>query len=163
MALFFGHSPVSAQYKWKAGPGFGLEYGGIGGKLEYLPVRYVGLLGGVGFNLKSVGWNAGLSFKLAPEKNYCPTLQVLYGYNGVFMVWNDRSSPYNMTSYGFSFGAGLDMKTGIKGNTISVSLYVPLREKKFIDNYNTAKNDSSLEGVTPLIPLAFSIGYNFSL
>jgi len=158
-----GASPVEAQSKLYAGPGMGLDYGGIGGKLEFLPVKYVGIFGGAGFNFRSLGWNAGLSFKLAPEKKYCPTLHAIYGYNGVFVVWNDASSRYNMTSYGFSFGAGLDMKTGIKNNKISIGLFVPLREQRFIDNYKEAKNDSSLEDVGILLPFGISIGYNFSL
>jgi hypothetical protein len=158
-----GASLLKAQSKLYAGPGFGLDYGGIGGKLEFVPVKYVGLFGGIGFNFRSAGWNTGLSAKLAPDKKYCPMLMAFYGYNGVFMVWNDTSSPYNMTSYGFSFGVGLDMKTGIKNNKISIGLFVPVREQKFIDNYNAAKNDSSIENLNVMLPIAFSIGYNFSL
>jgi hypothetical protein len=161
--LCSGQLLVTAQSKFYAGPGLGLDYGGIGGKLEILPVKYVGLFGGVGFNLRSVRWNTGLSCKLAPEKKICPTLLGFYGYNGVLMVWNDVSSRYNMTSYGFSFGAGIDIKKGRKGNKMSIGLFVPLREQKFIDNYKEAKNDPNIDQLGLLSPVGVSFGYNFAL
>ena len=163
--LCSGQTPVEAQSKFYAGPGLGLDYGGIGGKLEFLPVKHVGLFGGAGFNFKSLGWNTGLSFKLMPEKKLCPNLVAFYGYNGVSIIWNDPSSHYNMISYGFTFGAGLDIKIGRKGHKMSAGLFVPIREKKFIDNYHEAKNDPALEdiGMGMLLPIAISFGYNFRL
>ena len=144
------------------GLGMGLDYGGLfGGKIEYLPVKNLGLYGGVGYNLLSVGWNVGATYKISPNKNISPNLMLFYGYNGVSIV--EGAPEYEMTSYGLTIGANLDIKLGQKGNKLSVGLFAPIRSQKFKDNYNAMKNDSRLEMKNELLPIAISFGYNFSM
>jgi len=160
-----GSAPGTAALKYKqrvyGGLGIGLDYGGVlGAKIEYLPIKNLGLFGGVGFNLLTVGWDAGVSYKISPDKSVSPNLMVFYGCNGVSMVEGDGYSHYEMVSYGVTFGGNLDFKIGRKGNTWSIGLFVPLRSQKFKDNYEAMKNDKNLEFKKNLLPVAFSFGYN---
>src|SRR5690349_17100641 len=63
------------------GIGLGLDYGGIGMKLEFLPIKALGLFGGFGYNLVQPTYNAGASLKLAPGKRGTPVISCMYGYN----------------------------------------------------------------------------------
>jgi len=142
------------------GIGMGLDYGGVfGGKIEYLPVKKFGLYGGLGYNLLSVGWNVGATYKILPDKNVSPNLMLFYGYNGISKV--DGAPEYEMTSYGVTIGGNLDIKVGRKGNKLSVGLFVPIRAQKFMDNYDAMKNDPRIEMKNDLLPVAISVGYNW--
>jgi len=158
--LLFMMSQLYGQ-KVYMGLGAGLDHGGIfGGKIEYLPIKYLGLYGGLGYNLLSLGWNAGATFKIMPEKRVSPNLMVFYGYNGVSKVYN--AAEYEMLSYGVTFGGNLDFKFGAKGNKLSIGLFVPIRTQKFMDNYDLMKNDPNIELKNDLLPIAISIGYNWA-
>ena len=142
------------------GYGIGLDYGGLGGKIEYLPVKNFGLFGGLGYNFSSVGMNGGITYKIMPDKNVSPNLMLFYGYNGVTKV---KGAPeYNMTSYNVTIGCNLDIKKST-GTKLSVGLFVPIRSQKFMDNYDAIKNDSRIELKNELWPILFSVGYNFLL
>ncbi|MDR2065813.1 MAG: hypothetical protein LBP85_08925 [Prevotellaceae bacterium] len=141
------------------GLGIGFDYGGIGGKIEYLPTKNFGLFGGLGHNLLSVGWNTGVTYKMLPDKKASPNLIVFYGYNATFTGID--SEKYNMTSYGFTFGINVDAKTK-SGNKWSLGLFFPIRSSKFKRNYDAAKNDSYWINDN-LLPVSFSVGYNFKL
>ena len=58
LVLMFMGSHIYGQSGQKAylGLGAGLDYGGLGAKVEYLPIKNFGLFGGLGFNILSVGW-----------------------------------------------------------------------------------------------------------
>ena len=162
-ALMFMGSQISAQNKQQVylGLGMGLDYGVFGAKIEYLPVKHLGLYGGFGYNLLSVGWNVGATFKILPDKNVSPNLMLFYGYNGGTKV--EGVSKYDMTSYGVTIGGNLDIKVGSKGNKISVGLFVPIRSQKFMDNYDAMKNDPWVEMKTALLPITVGVGYNMFL
>jgi len=162
--LFLGSHTTFGQNNQQVyfGLGMGLDYGGLfGGKIEYLPVKNFGLYGGLGYNLLSVGWNVGATYKILPDKNVSPNLMLFYGYNGVTKV--EGAPEYEMTSYGVTIGGNLDIKVGRKGNKLSVGLFVPIRTQKFKDNYDAMKNDPRIELKNELMPIAISIGYNFAL
>ena len=143
------------------GFGVGLDYGGIiGGKIEYLPIKNLGLFGGAGYNLLSFGWDVGATYKISPEKNVSPNLMIFYGCNGVSTIEGDGYSHYEMTSYGITIGGNLDFKSGNRGNTLSFGLFAPIRSQKFRDNYDAMKNDPGIELKKKLWPVAFSVGYN---
>ena len=161
--LFAGNSihAQSGEQRVYIGAGMGLDYGGlIGAKLEYLPIKHFGVFGGVGYNLMSVGWNAGATFKILPDKKISPNLMAFYGYNGVLKV--EGASQYDMTSYGITFGANLDIALGSR-NKMSVGFFVPIRSKKFMDNYDVVKDHPNIEMKSELLPIAISIGFNFRL
>jgi len=50
------------------GIGTGLDYGGLGVKIEGTPIPYLGIFGGVGYNFRGLGLNGGLSFKENDER-----------------------------------------------------------------------------------------------
>ena len=162
--LMFIGTQIYGQNEQKVylGAGMGLDYGGIfGGKIEYLPVKNFGLYGGLGYNLLSIGWNVGATYKILPDKKVSPNLMLFYGYNGVSNVEN--APEYKMTSYGVTIGGNLDIKIGRKGNKLSISLFFPIRTQKFLDNYDAIKNDPRVELKNDLLPIAFGIGYNWLL
>jgi hypothetical protein len=144
------------------GIGIGFDYGGAGGKIEYLPVKNIGVFAGAGLNLLSLGWNIGGTYKILPDSKVSPNLMAMYGYNAVFVGADPYAKQYEMTSYGISVGANFDIKVGGRGNKISVGLFVPFRSGKFKDNYEKAKNDPNMN-ITSLFPIGFSVGYNFGL
>jgi hypothetical protein len=148
-----------APKKVYLGLGYGFDYGGIGGKLEILPSKHIGLFAGLGYNLLSVGWNLGVACNILPDAKVSPAVSVLYGYNATLQVKNVEE--YNMTSYGVTFGSGIDIKLGSSGAKMSINLFIPVRSKKFMDNYEKMKNDSRIEIITDLIPIGFSFGYCF--
>ena len=163
-ALLLMGSHVYGQNEQKVylGLGMGLDYGGlIGAKIEYLPIKYVGVFGGVGYNLLSAGWNVGATVKLQPDKRVSPNLMVFYGYNGVSKV--EGASEYEMVSYGVTFGANLDILIGSKGNKFSIGLFIPVRSSEFKDNYDAMKKDPRVEIKNDLLPIGISFGYNFAL
>ena len=143
------------------GLGMGLDHGGLGVKAEYLPIKYFGIFGGVGYNFLSAGWNAGATCKILPNKRVSPNLMVFYGYNGVTKAIG--APEYNMTSYGVTVGANLDIFLGISGNKLSFGLFVPIRSSEFMNNYDAMRNDPKIEMISNLLPIAFSAGFNFAL
>lgn len=162
LAVSVAYSQTDAQRVY-AGVGFGFDYGGIGGKIEYLPIKYLGLFGGVGYNLKSVGWNAGATCKILPGRSVSPNIMAFYGYNAAFKGKDSYAAQYDKVSYGFTFGFNVDIHAGSKGNKFSVGLFFPIRSKEFMDTYDAAKADSNIEMDGELLPIGFSFGYNFRL
>lgn len=143
------------------GLGLGLDYGGMGAKIEYLPVENIGVFAGLGYNLETAGWNVGASYKLWASERLSINPMAMYGYNGVLKV--DGISEYDMVSYGVTFGVNLDIYVGKKGNKISTGLYVPIRSKKFMDNYDAAKEDYRVVMNNELLPVAIGVGYNWKI
>ena len=143
------------------GLGMGFDYGGFGGKIEYLPIKNFGIFGGLGYNLLSAGWNLGATYKILPDKKISPNLMAFYGYNGVSKV--NGAPEYEMTSYGVTIGVNLDILVGSKGNKLSIGLFVPIRSSKFMDNYDAMKNDPRIEMKNDLMPIGIGFGYNFKL
>ncbi len=145
------------------GLGLGLDYGGVGVKVELLPVDHLGIFAGVGYNLSSAGWNVGAAFKITPTKRVCPNIVAFYGYNGVFVGGDSYAEKYNSTSYGFTVGGNLDIKVNSKGHKLTFGLFAPIRSKSFMDKYNAAKNDPYLDITSELLPVAFSFGFNWAI
>ena len=142
------------------GVGMGLDYGGILGiKAEYLPIKHLGIFGGVGLNLMPVGWNAGLTFKMLPDKRVSPNLMAFYGYNAIVKIIN--ASQYDMTSYGVSFGVNVDVK--IRRSKLSFGIYLPIRSSKFQAHYSELLSNPNIEFKHKLLPVAWGIGFNFGI
>jgi len=163
--IFFGLIGSSAfaqeNSKYYLGVGAGFDYGGLfGAKLEILPIESVGIFAGAGYNLLSIGWNVGGTYKILPHKKVSPNLMLMYGYNAVFVGADPYAKQYEMTSYGVTAGINLDIKVGKKNNKISTGLFVPFRSSKFMDNYDRAKDNPYLT-VSTLLPVQFTFGFNF--
>lgn len=143
------------------GLGLGFDYGGIGAKVEYQPIKNIGVFAGLGYNLLGVGWNVGATYKIMPDKKVSVNPMVFYGYNGGSMV--DGAPEYDMVSYGVTAGVNVDIKMGKRGNKLSAGLFVPFRSQKFMDNYDAMKQDYRVMLQTELLPIAVGVGYNFKL
>lgn len=161
LTMIVNHISAQENNQVYLGPGIGLDYGGVGAKLEYLPIKNIGIFGGVGYNLLSVGWNVGATYKIMPDKKVSLNPMVFYGYNGGSKV--DGVSEYDMTSYGVTVGLNVDIKMGKDGNKLSAGLFVPFRSEKFIDNYDAIKNDYRVSIQNELLPITVGVGYNFKL
>ena len=153
--------PEKEFNKIYGGLGLGLDYGGLGAKIEYLPIEEIGVFAGVGYNLEEAGWNVGVSYKLKVSERVSINPLVMYGYNGVLKV--DGASEYNMVSYGTTYGINVDIHVGSRRDKISAGLYVPVRSKKFMDNYDEVKDSSFIEMQNELWPIAIGVGYNWKL
>ena len=146
------------------GVGLGLDYGGLGAKLEYLPVKYFGLFAGFGYNSASAGYNIGATWKITPDKTVSFNPMVFYGYNAVLKIEGKLQYDAISISYGPSLGANLDIKIGAqKKNKISIGLFYPIRSKSFMDKYDAANNNPYVEWRSELMPVGYSIGINFKL
>jgi len=161
MVVGMGSAYAQENNQVYLGLGMGLDYGGVGAKVEYLPVKNVGVFAGLGFNLLSVGWNVGATYKIMPDKKVSINPMVFYGYNAVSKV--SGAPNYDMTSYGVTFGANVDIKMGKQGNKLSAGIFVPVRSEKFMDNYDAMKNDPRVFLESSLIPVTIGVGYNFKL
>jgi hypothetical protein len=148
--------PVS---KANFGLGVGLDYGGIGGRLTYLPAPVVGLFAGLGYNFAGLGYNLGGVIRLAPDKRVVPALYAMYGYNAALKITG--STQVNKSYYGPSFGLGMEIKgRNNNQNHFNLKLLLPLRPDEFQNDINAYQSIGV--DITAPPPVAFSIGYHFS-
>ena len=159
--LFAGknlHAQSEVEERVRMGLGFGLDYGGLGAKMEFLPIKHWGIFGGLGYNFLSVGWNVGTTIKMLPDKKISPNLMAFYGYNGVIKI---EGASYGTVSYGVTLGANLDIAVSSKGHKISIGVFAPIRSNEFMDEYNDMKRSSFFNIKNELSPIAISIGFNY--
>lgn len=142
------------------GLGAGLDYGGLGLKAEFLPLEYIGIFAGGGYNLLEPAFNAGISVRPFPRKKVQPFLVAMYGYNAAIKIQNRRD--LSKTYYGFTMGVGCDIRAGLKDNKVSLAVLVPFRSREFHDQYDYYE-DVGFEFRPGVIPIAVSIGYNFAI
>lgn len=145
-----------------AGIGAGLDYGGIGFKVEAIPVKYIGVFGGAGYNFHKLGINGGLSFKMLPGKKVVPVLMGMYGYNGVIRSHSPVTGNLvsEKTYYGFSAGAGCDIHFKNSRSKLTMAIVVPFRSntfKKDLD-YTEAYSSDLKPDVSNVLA---TIGFNF--
>jgi hypothetical protein len=144
------------------GLGFGIDYGGFGGRLTCNMVPHFAFFGALGYNLVGLGYNAGATFRALPFSKVTPTLSVMYGYNGVIKI--SGAGHYNQIYYGPSLSAGLEFNSRKKpGNHFNLELVLPFRPKEFYDDYDMIKNDPNIEVYNEPFPVSFSLGYHFGL
>jgi hypothetical protein len=134
---------------------------GSAGALHFFPSNALPFLRGVGYALVDFGYNLGAQLRIMPDKNFCPTFGVMYGYNGIIKVQN--ASTYDKIYYGTSLSGGMEMHLGGKQNFMNVELIVPFRTQAFYDDWDKLKQNSSVSIQSDPLPIAFSIGYHFAL
>jgi hypothetical protein len=149
-----------AESKMNIGLGIGLDYGGIGGRITFLPLKKLAVFGGIGYALVDFGYNVGAQFRFTPDKTVCPTFGLMYGYNGIIKVQN--ASEYDKVYYGTSLSGGIEIHFGGRDNFMNVELVVPFRSKAFYDDWDRIKQQSNISIVSDPLPIAFSIGYHFA-
>jgi hypothetical protein len=153
--------PVDEFKKLYLGFGLGLDYGGLGCKVEYLPIKYVGVFGGIGYNFAGIGLNVGASFKALPNCKITPTVIGMYGYNSVIVV--NGASSHNKIYFGPSAGIGGELKVGRRSNKLYAAILYPFRSEKFDNDYEALKVNPAIKITQDKSPITFSIGFNFSI
>ena len=141
------------------GLGIGIDYGGIGFRAEYQPVRHLGIQGCLGYNLNGLGYNFGASYYPFPDWKVQPYVTGLYGYNAVIVV--SGFPEYTKTYYGFSAGLGFALRTSNKGNKLVFELFKPFRHQAFTDRYHDLNNRHF--DLSQVYIFTFSVGYNWML
>ena len=152
------------------GLGFGMEYGGIGPRVEYLPVKYVGIFGGAGYNFQSIGVNAGVALRPLPDCKIQPIAMAMYGYNGVIKIdGNTQTLAFigldgvSKTYYGLSVGLGGELKVGKRDNRLYAAIWRPFRSEEFETNYDKVQDSPYITNKGKVLPVTFSIGFNWAL
>lgn len=151
--------PEKSPANMNIGLGFGLDYGGFGGRFTFLPSDRIALFGAVGYNLVGLGFNGGVNFRISPQKKICPFIGAMYGYNGAIKV--SGSMDVKEAYYGPSFSFGTEIWSFLKNNYFNIELILPLRPSAFKTDYEDLK-DMGVEFKVPSIPIAFSLGYHFA-
>jgi hypothetical protein len=154
-------SAVPYESKLHLGIGAGLDYGGLGAKVEYLPVKYLGVFGGVGYNFLSLGINAGIQGRPLPDAKVQPIALLMYGYNGVINIKGYGGT--TKTYYGLSAGLGGELKVGRRHNRLYIAVLYPFRSKEFKDDYDEIKRAPYIKLQSELLPVTFSFGFNWAL
>ncbi len=149
------------QQKLYTGLGMGFEYGSLGCKIEYLPLKHIGGFIGVGYNFVSPGLNAGVSFKMLPNKKITPVIVGMYGTNASVKV--DNANYLNSVSFGFTLGGGGEFKVGRNKNKIQIGIYYPIRSKSFESHYKSLQDNPNLQFDYTLLPITASFGFNFRI
>ena len=163
LASFLGHTQSVSKFFF--GLGMGLDYGGVGLKAEVQPHPNIGLFAGGGYNLLDPAYNFGASFKLLPNRKVQPFITGMYGYNAVLKIKNIYGNviPEMSGTYkGFTAGAGVDLFDSRQKNKLTLEILVPFRSKEFTDYYQSLK-DAGYEFKPGILPITFTVGYNFSI
>ena len=159
-----GLKPLSVGvHKVDLGVGFGLDYGGFFGvQAGFAPIKHLTLFASGGYYLIGFGWQIGIKGLFIPkttEHTARPFLKIMYGTNSVIVV--DGAGQYDEIYNGFTLGIGTELRFGKKKqNGFDLDLNIPLRIVDFWDDWNTVKNDPSLEVLAEPIPIAFSVGFH---
>lgn len=138
------------------GFGAGLDYGGLGLRMEFAAAENFSVFAGAGYNLVDLAYNAGVMYKINPSKKITPMLLAMYGYNAAIKFPNN--SALSKTYYGFTLGAGAELKYKERSKLTAEVLF-PLRNSQFKQDYENLK--PLLEN--KILPITFSLGYNFVL
>jgi hypothetical protein len=157
---FYAHAQNSRQKSF-FGLGTGLDYGGIGGRVEFQPVGAIGIFAGFGYNLATPAFNGGISIKAAPGKRFCPVFVGMYGYNAAIKLRSTYGSQ-GYTYYGFSVGAGFELYNKSLRNKLLVEILGPFKSSKFKSEYEAFKRQGYSFAKNPS-DVYFSIGYNFGI
>lgn len=148
------------------GVGAGLDYGGLGAKLQVMPLRWLSVFAGGGYNFYKFGYNVGAKF-IVPGNKLQPFVTGMYGYNAVVVVQdntgNSYDDKYNRTYYGFTAGAGLDIVVGKNENRLSFGILYPFRNNDYQKDIDKLEHDPAITDFHEPWPIQVSVGFNFQL
>jgi hypothetical protein len=140
------------------GLGLGVDYGMIGAKLSFVPVKQVAVFGSIGYGLIGPAYNFGATFRMLPEKKVCPYASLMYGVNTV-VVWTDDSD--NRKYHGVSISGGIELHRKNKPNFWNFGLLIPIRPAAYRAYIDDMKRQGD-EFVEPS-PVGITVGYHFAL
>ncbi len=133
------------------GLGYGIDYGVLGFRLSYLPVKYVGVFFGGGYDFVGVEKNTGLLLRILPDKTICPYLTVVSGSYSL-----NHSSNLQKIKFGYSAGLGVEIWMPGRRNFFSIEFFTPPHSRAW--NTLTDDSDYNLKSIPPNI---FSMGFHF--
>ena len=142
------------------GPGLGINYGGIGIQLNYMPVKALRFSAGYGTNLLDMAYSFGINYRILADKRICPTASYYYGFNGY--IKQDEKPEFNKTYYGSSLGAGVEVWNKRRTNFLHFQLLIPIQSLAFendVEELNKASKDLNYKSS----PILLSIGYHFGI
>lgn len=151
--------PVKSPSNKNIGLGIGLDYGGFGGRLTFLPTERLAVFAALGYNLIGLGFNGGAYYRISPQKKICPFIGAMYGYNGSIKVTGNIS--FKKAYYGPSFAIGTELWSWMKSGYFNLELILPIRSSEYHSDYD-GFIDQGVEFKVPSIPVAFSLGYHFA-
>lgn len=103
-----------------------------------------------------------------PDAKIQPVAVAMYGYNGSIKISGNHQvlsahglDKVSKTYYGFTSGIGGELKVGRKDSRLYAAVLYPFRSKEFRDNYDLVKNSSVVDLNGDLLPVTFSIGFNW--
>jgi len=167
LSFFIGTSQEKKEaeeksfFRFNAGFGLGIDYGGIGGRFTVLPVKQAFLFGGLGYNIDGLGYNVGAGFRFVTEKRGVPYIIAMYGYNAVMLLFinGDYQKQYTKSFYGPSAGLGLEQRSGKDAkNYLNLELLWLFKSQAFKDYKKELENN--LDAKIIELPVALSIGYH---
>lgn len=145
------------------GLGYGIDYGGIGAKAGFYPIKYLGLFGSVGIMGGGIGWQVGIVGFILPRSNRKtarPYVKASYGINAATII--QGGSEYNGTFAGPSVGIGLELRFGNKRkHGFNFDLNYPFRSEKYDEMVETINNDPYVGSLAAPLTIIFSIGYHW--
>lgn len=145
-----GGYPASGVF---IGAGVGLDHGGIGLRMDMLASERIGLFAGGGYNLATVGWNAGLLYRHPVNWRARPYITGMYGYN-LAIKWQIPGGGGTGTNYyGPSFGGGVEFWSPARTSFWHTALLVPVRSSEAVEDLRWAS--------TKPWPVLFTCGYHF--
>ena len=104
-----GQPSESAESRFFAGLGLGLDYGGYGLRLDGRITPHTRLFFGLGTTFKFMGYNGGVHARILPAKRLCPYATAMYGFNA-----EGTGVDGDQLFFGPSFGAGLEWMNFIR-------------------------------------------------
>lgn len=144
------------------GIGFGLPYGGIGGRYVFNPLEAISLTAGVGYNLLNVGYNIGVMGNLPVSDNLQLYLLGMFGTNAVIIV--EGADNENGSYTGFSFATGVKLFPKRNSSRYwDFGLIIPIRSSSFKDDWDYIKDSGIFDIKSDPWPVLITVGYNFRL
>ncbi|MBX2979429.1 MAG: hypothetical protein KF905_09050 [Flavobacteriales bacterium] len=131
MALVAQRDTSSDEKQFLAGPGFGLDHGGIGLRVDGRLTPGLGFIAGAGFNTATIGWNLGLLYRFMLSRPIRPYASIIYGYNLAVRYESGGGRYVSGTNYyGPTVGAGVEFWTLERHRFLHLGLLVPIRTEE---------------------------------
>ncbi len=145
------------------GLGLGLDdYGGIGVNATVYPQKNIGFFGGVGYAFVGAGYNFGTKLRIIPKERFMkisPFVVGMYGYNSFIKVSN--KSEYDKFFYGFSAGAGADIRFPMNKGYLSLGVIIPFRDSEMEEYMDYLEATKGVRFESEPLPFTISVGYRF--
>ena len=166
LLLFAQHSYQEIPRLY-AGVGFGLTYGGIGGRILYNSNSMLSFFYGMGYHRVGLGYNFGAIMNLPSQTRVNVKLSAMYGINAAIKIKSD--SDLNRLYKGLSFGGGI--RIALRGNKeytnktnfLDLAIHVPFRSPDYQKDWSVIQNNSTIPVPRKPWPVLINLGYNLRL